>query len=279
MKISLKTYTAGDLSRFYGLSLDTIRFYDKRGILSATKKLENDYRIYNRADLISLDHILSLKHAGIPLKNVNNMVNRYSIEEALEYCRTRIDELDDDIQALRRQRDMLVSYTEELQRANEMWEVITIENSPTMYMKNISGGITTARQWLAKHNLLFKIHLSAYSDDSARFYVDGCLLSEEERSSSADCYLASILPKEMCGFSSGEKEPGDWIWPSQLCLHTYFRFCTNEESVAPDLDRIQNFVKEHNFKLKGDTICWVVFTEKNQSKRIDYYECWYPLEL
>ena len=56
MKIQNKQYTAGDLARFYGLSLDTIRLYDRKGILPAQKKTDSDYRLYTRTDLLTLDH-------------------------------------------------------------------------------------------------------------------------------------------------------------------------------------------------------------------------------
>ena len=52
-----KTYRIGDVANLMGLSRDTLRYYEKRGILSS-KKEKNGYRYYTEEDIYRLFSIL-----------------------------------------------------------------------------------------------------------------------------------------------------------------------------------------------------------------------------
>jgi DNA-binding transcriptional MerR regulator len=42
----LKTFTSGELARLAGISTDTLRHYERKGVLSIPKRLPNGYRVY-----------------------------------------------------------------------------------------------------------------------------------------------------------------------------------------------------------------------------------------
>lgn len=46
-------YLIGDVAQMVGLSRDALRFYEKKGIISARKK-ENGYRYYSEDDIYKL---------------------------------------------------------------------------------------------------------------------------------------------------------------------------------------------------------------------------------
>lgn len=277
MLIKNKKYTVGELAKFYGVSLDTIRFYDKKGILSA-QKTENDYRSYSRADLIALDQILNLKHAGLSLNDVSSLVNDYSIEEALECCKNRIEALNGEIQLLQEQKRELENYTDLLKTLYKDWDVITLEMSDSFYMKDITTSMAETKKWLEDRGVR-ETRLIAYNRDAAGLHAQHQPSTEEERSSLSDCYVAAKIEEKDIEFWKKEQQEGDWIWERQLCLHAKFRVLPCDRELFQDIQRIQTFVNKHNFKLKGEAYCWIVFTEKNQSERIDYYDCWYPVEI
>ena len=51
-----RKYHIGELAAYYGVSSDTLRLYDKKGILSPKKDV-NGYRVYSREDMIFLDYV------------------------------------------------------------------------------------------------------------------------------------------------------------------------------------------------------------------------------
>lgn len=53
-----------------GLTVDTLRYYEKDGILEDIKRHSNGHRIYSSNDLEWLKFIMCLRSTGMPLKKI-----------------------------------------------------------------------------------------------------------------------------------------------------------------------------------------------------------------
>lgn len=62
-------YLIGDVANMVGLSRDTLRYYEKRGIFSS-KKAENGYRYYTDQDILYLSNILYQRKMNIGLDDI-----------------------------------------------------------------------------------------------------------------------------------------------------------------------------------------------------------------
>ena len=60
------------ISEVTGLSADTLRYYEKEGILSA-KRRENGYRYYDEKDITDLKYLVVMKYAGFSLAEIKNI--------------------------------------------------------------------------------------------------------------------------------------------------------------------------------------------------------------
>lgn len=67
-----KTYRIGDVANLMGLSRDTLRYYEKRGILSS-KKEKNGYRYYTEEDIYRLFSILYQRKMDIGLDDLEQI--------------------------------------------------------------------------------------------------------------------------------------------------------------------------------------------------------------
>ena len=56
-----------------GVTLRTIRYYDKIGLLKPSHILDNGYRQYCNKDLITLQKILALKELGFSNNDIQNI--------------------------------------------------------------------------------------------------------------------------------------------------------------------------------------------------------------
>ena len=56
-----------DLAQRSGISAHTLRFYEKTGLFSASKRSESNYRIYSQDDLITAKFIKRSKECGFSL--------------------------------------------------------------------------------------------------------------------------------------------------------------------------------------------------------------------
>ena len=73
------SYSIGDLSREFGVTTRTIRFYEDQGLLSPTRNGQN--RIYQGRDRVRLKLILRGKRLGFSLKEINKLIQLYDTPE------------------------------------------------------------------------------------------------------------------------------------------------------------------------------------------------------
>lgn len=66
----MKSFLIGDISKMYGISQDTLKYYDKAGLLPFVKKNQVGRRIFTEDDLGYIEVIDCLKRSGIPVKEI-----------------------------------------------------------------------------------------------------------------------------------------------------------------------------------------------------------------
>lgn len=125
-------YTSGEFARKANVTIRTIRFYDKQGILKPSKVSGAGYRLYTDEDFGRLQKILSLKYLG------------FSLEEIMAL--TINDDKEDIAHSLRLQKELIRKRIRHL----EMMEQ-TLEESSRMV--EASGAI----DW---NNILNLIHIT-----------------------------------------------------------------------------------------------------------------------
>lgn len=72
-------FTIGDLSREFGTTLRTLRFYEDRGLLSPER--DGLSRIYGRRDRARLKLILMGKRVGFSLEAIKEMLDLYDMTD------------------------------------------------------------------------------------------------------------------------------------------------------------------------------------------------------
>ena len=82
MKYQVKDYYVKEIADYYGISAQTVRLYDKKGLLPSDKNELNGYRIYTREDIVTMDYICRLKKMHFSLEDIRKIMNEEPLEEA-----------------------------------------------------------------------------------------------------------------------------------------------------------------------------------------------------
>jgi DNA-binding transcriptional MerR regulator len=53
-----------------GVGIETLRYYEKQGLIQAPERSSNGYRLYTPADALKIKHVLLLKEHGFTLKEI-----------------------------------------------------------------------------------------------------------------------------------------------------------------------------------------------------------------
>lgn len=77
-------FTIGQVTKMYHVRHDTLRYYDKIGLLKPTLKKENGYRYYTIRDLELLEFILLSRQLDIPLKRLQEILNQGNIDDYIK---------------------------------------------------------------------------------------------------------------------------------------------------------------------------------------------------
>ena len=108
-----------ELSQKTGLSKDTLRFYEKAGLLNATiKREENNYRNYDNEAVSRLDFIKHGKSLGFTLSEIRQAVDEWeslSTEDKARITRNKIEEIDEKIRQFQAYKRHLVKKLERLE--------------------------------------------------------------------------------------------------------------------------------------------------------------------
>src|SRR5579883_3410390 len=95
-----RLYRVGEVAALTGVSIRTLHHYDEIELLPPSGRSEAGYRLYNDADLLRLQQILTLRFLGFSLDQVCDLLSRpdFDVEASLRIqrrvLRDRIDELE-----------------------------------------------------------------------------------------------------------------------------------------------------------------------------------------
>ena len=78
-------YTVKDIAEMTGLSIYTIRFYDKEGLLPFVSRNKSGIRVFTESDINQIMTICCLKNTGMQIKD---------IKKYIDYCMEGADTID-----------------------------------------------------------------------------------------------------------------------------------------------------------------------------------------
>ncbi|GAB7051841.1 MerR family transcriptional regulator [Catenuloplanes indicus] len=73
--MDLVTYTPAEAAEKTGLTLDTLRYYERSGLLNDVERTSGGRRVYTDAHLGWLDVLVCLRRGGMPIRQVQRFVD------------------------------------------------------------------------------------------------------------------------------------------------------------------------------------------------------------
>ena len=101
----------GEVSQKYDISTDTLRFYEKVGLIPPVNRNQSGIRDYSEADLRRVDFIKCMRGAGLPIEALTQYMNLVMQGDKTIEARKEI---------LIDQRDLLVARIQEMQKTLDL---------------------------------------------------------------------------------------------------------------------------------------------------------------
>ena len=112
----------GELSKQTGVSIDTLRYYEQRGLIPSAARTAAGYRQYSTADALRLNFIVQGKELGFTLEEIFQLLALRSGDrncvEVRAVAEARAGEIDARIAKLSRMRDTLLELAEQCEQSS-----------------------------------------------------------------------------------------------------------------------------------------------------------------
>lgn len=126
-------YLIGDVANLMGLSRDTLRYYEKRGILNS-RKGDNGYRYYTDQDISRLVGILYQRKMNISLEDMENLWNDNTVSQLPKIMSERLEEEERAIRQHEQTIARLRLTQSDCQRLNKHINEVMTKDFPSAYI-------------------------------------------------------------------------------------------------------------------------------------------------
>ncbi|MFQ6372466.1 Zn(2+)-responsive transcriptional regulator [Shewanella sp. YIC-542] len=112
-------YRIGELAKHSGVNTDTLRFYEKNGLLAPSMRTANGYRMYSAEDARRLQFILRAKAVGFSLGEIADLLS-IDLDKANWACSDVKTMVDDKLQQVQQKMAELQRFMQSLQMLSDI---------------------------------------------------------------------------------------------------------------------------------------------------------------
>lgn len=123
-------FLIGELSKIFDISTDTLRYYDKIGLLNPEYDKDNGYRYYSIEKFFILSRILFLKNLDIPLTNIKKYLENQKTDHLLKLLKSEEEKLDNKINRLMNLKGKITKKIELIEGVDKHINQVRVERLP-----------------------------------------------------------------------------------------------------------------------------------------------------
>ena len=117
----MSLYATGEIAKLAGVSVRTVQFYDRKGILPPSQLSEGGRRLYSQEDLGKLQRICLWKTMGLSLEAIKGILESQNADKVLELLlEQQAKALEEDIQDRQQQLRSIRALEENLKSAEKI---------------------------------------------------------------------------------------------------------------------------------------------------------------
>jgi len=127
--VSDQSFRIGDLSRMFGITCRTVRYYEELGLIEPKNRDEGEHRRYSDRNVIRLKRIQQLKDYGLTLSEISDLFTLARNDRSGESARKSLAvKYRDRMEEAKRKKESLERYIEDLS-----WHIEQLERTPNFF--------------------------------------------------------------------------------------------------------------------------------------------------
>jgi DNA-binding transcriptional MerR regulator len=114
-------FMVGDVAERFGVSVRTLQYYDKIGLISPGGKSDGGRRLYSDKDIVKLFQVLSLKRLGFSLEEIKGHLSALDTPQAvIRAIEAQSEQVAKQIESLTEAQTLLGALKDEVDKMNEV---------------------------------------------------------------------------------------------------------------------------------------------------------------
>lgn len=112
----MEFYKIGEIAKRANVNIETIRFYERKGLISPTKRLESGYRIFSEEVLKRIKFIKHAKNLGFTLNEILELLHLQVTDSSTcdivnRKAKEKIIQIQNKISLLTKMQDILIDFS------------------------------------------------------------------------------------------------------------------------------------------------------------------------
>ena len=262
-----KIYRTGELLDYLGITRDTLRFYEEKGLLNPKINSENNYRNYDIYDIYKIMSIDFYKKRGMTI----NQIMEYQNNEDIEYMEKVIESKKRELDIIINDAKCMIRRIEETQRFRNSLKVnLNVFKMKSLPLFKIKGEISEFVK-VEEYKKVIDV-INSNNDD---------MLSQIMRYISFD--KERIIDTKMLIIDNADiKENDENILKYPRCLYTVveeIHTYDEQEDLINKMHKLsKKYADEHNIRLLGVAFARVRLISYINNRNKTYIEIFIPIE-
>lgn len=237
----ISTYTIGAISRMYKISTDSIRYYEKKGLIKP-KREANGYRVYTQDDIWRMNVIRQLRELDISVDRIHTFFERQSVENTVNLLNDTLKAIASRQNELRNLEKTILDELATIEKVKHLQtSQITIQNLPDRPSYRIEQAYSLDEE--------MDVLIKQLTNKSAL----GVHLISSNRTA------AILAPFDSDQIYSGAlifDDNGDYTVPAGKYLSLCY---TGKSNSCQNAARLTDYARRHSFRLDGPflDIVWI----------------------
>lgn len=262
-------YKIGEISAMLNITPETLRFYEKKGLVTPDKSPENGYRTYALPDIYRLLDIIFYRRLDIGLEDIRQLLTHDDLPAIQQLLAEKKSTVEQKIQQLHLTLKKLEATERSWQQIPHLLNQYVLESFPPAYQ--IAEQATACDSILPDISLFSQEHFELGMLLQPLTLVEGSWIEGSHWQIVLDCQLADEL-----GLTEQLKDLPRLSYDQ--CFRTIVRM-EDGGSFHPSVQRLYEHLTAHGYRLK-DTISYdYLCSAIENDQMVYYYNLYAPVQL
>lgn len=275
----IKKYKIGEISKFLGIPMSNLRFYEEKGIVTPHKD-DNSYRYYDAWNINALIDTLHYKKMDFSLNDISHIINDCDLDEMIELFKKQEQKI---LSEITRQQNILNVLSQErirIQYLKEYLNTFTVCLSPKLifmrFRKKNTLQDVSGNQDIASLNNDLKKWLNAYPNGFAAFYIP---LNSILHDDNVEYWYGFSIDYEDAPKNNIQLTGPNEFIPSLKSIYSVFE-AKEEGSFYPSFyTQVYEPIIEQGYMISGSPIGRLITkTNEKDGSYHRYFEVWVPIK-